>query len=671
MADSKTTLTRFAGRSLARLISHVAKTSEHAYDPPGLLADLAGTHPCIVACWHGQFMMLSLLRPPGTRIAAMVARHGDAELIGEAMRAFDVDLIRGAGAGDRKKDRGGAAALRASVRALNDGYSLVMTADVPPGPARKAGIGIITIAQFSGRPIVPVAAASSRFMSFDTWSRMTLNLPYSKLAFAGGAPIRVPRDADAATLEDLRLQLETSLDDTMKRAYALAGADLDRATPLDRLAAGAPPPPGLALKTYRAALSGLRPAVPLLHKYRARRGKEDPARQGERFGIASRARPAGQLVWVHAASVGETNAALPVIERMLAGNVALNVLLTTGTTTSAALAARRLPERAFHQYVPLDAAQYVARFLDHWKPNLAIFTESEIWPNLILEASARKIPMTLINARMSPRSMKRWRRSARLGRPLFSRFALVLAQNDRIARVIRFLGAPEVITSGNIKIDAPAPPVDLAALANLKAAAAGRPVWLAASTHHGEERIIGEAHIAMRRTLPGLLTVIVPRHPERAGELATTLGALGLKTEKRTETAVPAPETDVYIADTIGELGTFYALVPVAFVGGSLVPHGGQNPIEAVRHHVAVLSGPHTHNFQDSFSALQRAKGTVVVTSAEELAREALKLMQDDEARAATLKGAESALQSLAGGMERTLAALAPYLAEPAKGSLP
>lgn len=662
MADSKTKLTRFAGRSLARLIRHVGRTSDIVYDPPDLMQKLTGAHPAIVASWHGQFMMLVMLKPREVPVSAMVARHGDAELIGEAMRMFGVELIRGAGAGDRKKDRGGAAALRGSVRALNDGSSIVMTADIPPGPARKCGIGIIMMAQLSGRPIMPFGVASSRFTSLDTWSRMTINLPYSKLAFAMGEPVYVPRDADSATLERLRGEVEAALNDAMVRAYKLAGADIKRATPLDMLAAAQPPAPGRGLRTYAKSVSVLRPLAPLLLKYRAGKGKEDPARRNERLGQPSRPRPAGRLVWVHAASVGETNVALPVIERMIEDNPGLNVMLTTGTMTSAALAARRLPKDAFHQFIPLDAPEYVAGFLDHWRPDAAIFTESEIWPNLILAAAGRKIPLALINARMSPRSMKRWRRSAKLGRQLFAHFDVALAQNDRVARVLRILGTPRVITSGNLKIDAPPPPVDETALAKLREAIGARPVMLASSTHKGEDAIVGQAHAILRRTLPDLLTIIVPRHPDRAAAIAKELEELDLRCERRSVAPVPSSECAIYVADTIGELGTFYALSPVAFIGGSLIPHGGQNPIEAVRHSAAVLTGPHTHNFVEAYAALTKADGAGIVTTAEELASAALRLLTDEAARTSALKGADAAVQSLSGALETTIAALQPFL---------
>ena len=662
MAGMKSAVVRLGGRTLAGLISHIAKSSKIVYEPADLKARLRATHPCIIASWHGQFMMLCQLHPGDIKVSAIVARHGDAEFVAEAMRHFNTDLIRGAGAGDRKRDRGGAAALRGAVKALQDQASLVMTADIPPGPARTAGIGIITIARMSGCPIVPVAAATSRFKSFDTWSRMTVNLPYSNLAFVGGEPIHVPRDADAALMEELRKKLETALNDVTVRAYDLVGADVKRATPLDQLAAQSPPPPGAGLRFYKRALSLLRPAVPLLLNVRERQGKEDKSRRGERLGFAGRRRPDGKLIWFHAASVGETNSILPLIDEILLADACANVLLTTGTTTSAGIAAQRLPDRAIHQYVPLDVPEYTARFLDHWRPNLSIFTESDIWPNLVLATAERAIPLALINARMSPRSMRRWRKNARTGRPLFSRFNVVLAQNPGVARTIKQLGAPNVIIAGNLKIDAPPPPVNLDMLAALKEAVGNRPLLLAASTHPGEDGIIASAHAAIAVDAPDLLTIIVPRHPDRGPALVGEMAGRGLRTELRSLTPQPSPQAQVYIADTIGELGTFYALCPIALLGGALIEHGGQNPIEAIRHGAVVLTGPHHHNFREIYDELLRLGGAREIKSADELARAVKSLMSNSEDAAKMRKGAEAALANLGGAMKKTITALEPFL---------
>ena len=661
--DTTRKLNRLAGRALASMISLVKRTSRAVYEPENALVRLAGDHPCIVAVWHGQFMMSSGFRPsPDTKVAAMVARHGDAELIGAAMARFGVELIRGAGAGGRRKDRGGAYALRQAVRYLKDGYSIVMTADVPPGPARRAGMGIVMMARLSGRPIVPCAAATSRFKSLNTWSRMTINLPGSKLAYVAGDPIWVPPDAGETELEVARVQLERALNAATTRAYEIAGADVARATPQGADADAPPAAPDFRLKAYRASMSLLRPLTPLLLKLRERSGKEDPRRRGERLGIASTARPNGVLCWVHAASVGETNAVLPVIEALSNARPDLNFLLTTGPVTSAGLAARRLGPRAVHQYVPLDAPEYAARFLEHWKPDLAVFTESEIWPSLILETAARNIPIALVNGRLSHRSRRRWQRNKTTAMPLFGRFNIVLAQNDRLATGFSALGARNVHSVGNLKIDAPPPPVDLNELERLKTALGARPVFAAASTHEGEEETIAAAHRALTRQFEDLCTIIAPRHPERGTALAETLKNLGFNVAQRSLGAVPGPRTDIYIADTIGELGTLYALAPVAFVGGSLIDRGGQNPIEAVRHGVAVLTGPHWQNFRDAYRTLLRHDGAIEIKSSADIAAAVTKLFESPAELQRMRAGATQALSTLSGALDKTVAALLRYL---------
>ena len=660
---------RLSGQGLARLIRLVARTSSIVTEPPDLKAQLRAAHPIILATWHGQFMMTCQLKPDDVPVSAMVARHGDAEFIGEAMAAFGVDLIRGAGAGERKKDRGGAYALRASVSALVGGAgrpssSLVMTADVPPGPARRAGEGIITIARLSGCPIVPVAAATTHYKAFRTWSRLTINLPFSKLAFVGGRPISVPRDADADLLEKLRLELENSLNAIMARAYQLAGADPARATPPNLNST--PGRPGSLLKTYALAMSAAEHLSGRLLAYRERRGKEDGTRLDERRGIAIVARPSGPLVWVHAASVGETNAVLPLIEDMIKVRPDLHVLLTTTTVTSAAVAAKRLPSRALHQFIPLDTPRYSGRFLEHWQPDLAIFTESEIWPNLILAISDRRIPLGLVNGRMSPKSFKLWKRISGMADQLFGRFDVILAQNEKLARWFRDVGGRQVIPVGNLKADAPPPPVEPAKLAQFREALAGRACFLAASTHDGEEAIIASAHQELAREFAGFCTIIAPRHPQRGAVIAQALEAQGFKVARRSQGELFSVDTDIYIADTIGELGTLYAACRVAFVGGSLVERGGQNPIEAIALGCALLTGPSTYNFRDEYGALFKAGGVVEVKSSAELASTVAKLIADPAGSLSLNERAVHALSELKGALPRSLALLLPLLPPPA-----
>jgi 3-deoxy-D-manno-octulosonic-acid transferase len=600
------------------------------------------------------------LLPEGFPLATMVARHGDAEFIGRALEGFDISLIRGAGAGERKRDRGGVAALRGAVAALEDGRAIAMTADVPPGPARKAGLGIITLARLSGRPIVPVGMASSRNKVLNTWSRFTINLPYSRLSLVVGEPILVDETASSDVMEQRRQLLEAELDRLTRRAWVVAGSDPGRIYGDASNAAR----PGWRLRTYGAAMSLAGAGAGLALAWRQRQGKEDPARRDERLGIGGTPRPDGPLAWFHAASIGETNAVLPVIRALGVRRPDLRLLLTTGTVTSADLAKERLPEGAIHQYVPLDVPAYVARFLDHWQPDLALFTESEIWPSLILDASRRGIPICLLNARLSPRSFARWRRRPDVARPLFERLDLVLAQNEKLARRFAELGARHALSVGNLKIDAPAPPINPSALAALRTAIDGRPLLIAASTHSGEDEVIASAHGLLAAQRHGFMTIIAPRHPDRGPSIVDMLRARGLGATLRSKGALPDRTSDIYVADTIGELGTLYALGPLAFVGGSLVEHGGQNPIEAVRHGAAVLTGPHWHNFHDEYRAMLRYKGALEVRSASDLAEAVGRLMSSPAELDAMRAGARTALESLSGALERTLDAIFPHLPE-------
>jgi 3-deoxy-D-manno-octulosonic-acid transferase len=343
----------------------------------------------------------------------------------------------------------------------------------------------------------------------------------------------------------------------------------------------------------------------------------------------------------------------------------VELLLTTGTVTSATFVASRLPERCRHQYVPLDSPPLVGAFLDHWRPSIAVFTEQEIWPNLIRAVSRRGIPLALVNARMSETSFLRWQRRGAVAEALFSRFSVVVAQNEELAERFRRLGAIRCVAAGNLKVDAPPPPVDRSAFAALDAALSRRPRFLAASTHSGEEEAAVAAHRRLRAVHPGLVTIVAPRHPERGEAIAAVVAAAGLRVARRSADELPGPETDVYVADTIGELGTLYASAPLAFIGGSLVPHGGQNPIEAVHHGAAVLAGPYTHNFADAFRALVAADGARIVPDAEGLAAAVAELLREPERLAAMRAGASRALSALSGALERTAAILLPLLPEP------
>lgn len=655
-------LTSWGSSLLAHYIRFVYNTSRVIYDPQDAEAFLCTHTPVIMATWHGQFLMTVKLKPAQKPVNVMVARHKDAELIGQALMKFDVGLVRGAGAGSRRKNRGGAKALRDCVKVLQDSTSIVMTADVPPGPARVCGKGIITMAKMSGRPILPAAVATQRFLTLNTWSRFTLNLPFSKMAFVLSDPVFVPQDADEDTCEVYRQQVENTLNEITRKAYALAGSNFIKATPASALQDTDPVSMPLSLKTYTFFTNLARSAAPYILSYRAKRGKEDLSRQNERLGQPRRPRPKGDVLWFHAASVGETNAALPVITELNARHPNLHFLLTTGTTTSAKLAEKRLPDNATHQYIPFDAPSYVTNFLEHWKPKLAFFMESEIWPNFIMQTKKAGIPLFLLNARMSQKSFRKWRKNSKIANFLFGSFSLILTQNRKLTNNFRFLGGRNVITAGNLKIDAPALPVSQTNLDALQTATSKRTLFFAASTHHPEEGLILKAHTILKDDFPDLLTIIAPRHPNRAQELVSLFEENKLHFRQRSRHELPTANTDIYLADTIGELGTFYALSPISFIGGSLVPHGGQNPIEAIRLGSSVLTGKHVANFQDAYRALFKAGGACEIHAPEDLASTFHSLQKDPEKHEKLNIQAQAVLETLSGALPHTLDALAPYL---------
>ncbi|MBX9648605.1 MAG: 3-deoxy-D-manno-octulosonic acid transferase [Xanthobacteraceae bacterium] len=416
----------------------------------------------------------------------------------------------------------------------------------------------------------------------------------------------------------------------------------------------------MTLRVYRKLSSAMVPLSPALINRRLKLGKEDPARVGERRGVSADVRPVGPLVWIHGASVGEVLAAAALIEKLRALN--LRILLTSGTVTSAAIVAKRFPADVIHQYVPYDSPRYVARFLDHWRPSLALFIESDLWPNLILSSAARRLPMVLINGRMSQRSFPRWRRVSGTISALLGRFELCLAQSQLDGERFAALGSPNVTVTGNLKLDVPAPPADANKLEGLMSVTRGRPVVVAASTHPGEEEILVETHKTLAGFFPKLLTVIVPRHADRGPAISSMIAASGLKAALRSREELPTAATDIYVADTMGEMGLFYRLAPIVFMGGSLVAHGGQNPIEAVKLGASVVHGPHVFNFTDVYEALDAAGGARKADTKEALVKQLGQLLADPKVREVQLAASERVVEQLGGALERTLTALEPYL---------
>jgi 3-deoxy-D-manno-octulosonic-acid transferase len=398
----------------------------------------------------------------------------------------------------------------------------------------------------------------------------------------------------------------------------------------------------------------------LLFLMRSRSGKEIPARKGERFGYSGVPRPEGQLVWIHAASVGETMSVLSLVERL--SGPGRTVLLTTVTVTAAELAEQRLPHGALHQFVPYDAPGPLNRFLSFWAPDLVMVVESEIWPCLFHEVHRSGTPFVLLNGRLSDRSLKAWTRLPDVARHLFQSLDLVLAQSDADAGRFRRLGCARVETPGNLKFDADDPVADAAEVARLASMAGERPVWLAALTHPGEDEIALDAFKVLRNAFPDLLMILVPRHPARADTIADLVHGKGLETSRRSLAGVITPSTDVYLGDTLGEMGLYYRLAPVTFLGGSFNDAGGHNPVEAALAGSALVTGPRVSNARALYKEFWIADAATRAETPADLAECLAALLREPGAAARQAHRARTLVGEGRGALERTLVQLAPYL---------
>jgi 3-deoxy-D-manno-octulosonic-acid transferase len=632
----------------------------------------------------------------------LISGHRDGRIIADAVGHFGITSIAGS------SSRGGLAALRAMIKQLKNGDCVGITPDGPRGPAMQASQGIVAAARLAQVPIIPLAYATRRRRVMRSWDRFYFPFPFTEGLHLWGEPIEVPADSDDAAMERYRQFVEDRLNALGNEADRRMGHDpltFTASLPLppgpstsaqegrgegsssafgaaDHASSDSPHPAlsprervqeGCAVKggertmnalaAYRGVTTMLGPLLPLYLAARRARGKEDRARFGERLGHAGTTRPPGPLAWLHAASVGEAASLLSLIERLNRERPALNLLVTTGTVTSARLLETRLPAgQARHQFVPVDRPLYVRRFLDHWRPDLAIWVESELWPNLVAATQARGIPTVLLNGRVSQRSYKRWRRWPGLIAPLLGRFALCLAQDAAQAVRLVELGARNAGTVGDLKSAAAPLPADAHELAQLGAEIDARPRWLAASTHQGEEDAVAAAHRKVQPRHPGLLTIIAPRHPVRATEIAASLRSQGLGVARRSQGDAITAAVAIYLADTLGEMGLFYRLADIAFIGGSLTPVGGHNPLEAALLGSAILHGPDMSNCAAAAHQLAQAGGAIAIGGTDELAAALDRLLADPTERRRRSKAAGAVAARDNGVLDSVLTRLAPYL---------
>ncbi len=383
---------------------------------------------------------------------------------------------------------------------------------------------------------------------------------------------------------------------------------------------------------YKKAIKLLFPLIKLYINKRKKKGKEDIDRFNERMGQAEISRPQGKLIWMHGASVGEALSMIPLIDKILADAPKSKIMITTGTITSAKIIASRITSnKVIHQYIPIDHPNIVSSFLNHWQPDLVLWFESEFWPSMVSEIGNRKIPLILLNGRISDKSFKNWGKFNGLIKEMLSNFTLCLGQTPTDAERLKILGAKKSASYGNLKYAASPLPFNQKELEAIRKSTGNRPLWLASSTHDNEEERITKIHKKLAKKHKNLLTIIVPRHPQRGPEILDNLQKTDSKLNigLRSKGDKISKATNIYIADTIGELGLFYRLAKIVFIGGSLVPHGGQNPLEPARLEDTVIIGPYYHNFTDMINKAKKQKAILQTNTEDGLYKHIDKLLED------------------------------------------
>ncbi|WP_170478922.1 3-deoxy-D-manno-octulosonic acid transferase [Ruegeria arenilitoris] len=406
--------------------------------------------------------------------------------------------------------------------------------------------------------------------------------------------------------------------------------------------------PTLLYHLYCGVTSIIAPFAWRVVRKKLEAAKVPAERQRERLGHASLPRPNGRLIWFHAASVGESLSVLSLITKMGERLPDAEFLITSGTPTSALLIEKRMPPRTRHQYPPLDSADSVRRFLNHWRPDAGIFVESEIWPRLIVESSKRSVALALLNARMSKKSVNGWKKHPQTSSFILAQFRLFLTQNSNTAANLISMGAAaDRVQSGtNLKSFSDPLPVDQASLTDIRRQISDRPVWIASSTHAGEEEYVLDAHKELLKRWPDLLLLLIPRHPERRDEISELIRKLGFSYTLRTAKEAISTDTQVYVADTLGETGTWYALCPIVFLGGSLKEIGGHNPFEPAQAGAAIITGPGFFNFAETFAPLISFGGAVEVKTSLDLSHAVAKWLGDPSALADAQAAAQSCVNT-------------------------
>ncbi|NHO19972.1 DUF374 domain-containing protein [Acetobacter oeni] len=599
----------------------------------------AGQTGLLVAFWHEELALSPVLwwwtepQNPSMRLHVLISRNRDAQLMTDVIAPWRISAIHGSS--DRKgKNKGGAAALRRIRALLREGHVVTVMPDGPKGPRRQVQQGVLALAGQLGAPIIPLGIMC-RCFRVKSWDRMVVPLPFGRGRIVCGTPVNVERGEREEARKTLTNALNAASESASRPVTENIGHLRLRPMPGRSVAEGDLRTPTTRGRVGNAGSSRLwawlatiiAPGLTVMLRVRQRRGKEVRERLRERMGLAA-AVPgaAGKLVWLHAASVGETVSVIPVIRALLENEPPLRVLVTTGTVTASRLLAREFLAdesvgRVVHQFVPLDVPRWVKRFLAKWQPDCLVLTESELWPNMIAACGVAGIPVAVINGRMSSRTLAGWRRVPSVVQRVMNGLAWVAARSQEDAARFRELGAAPVFFDGDLKMAAAPLTCDPVLMEQVQKLLGGRPVWVAASTHAGEEESILEAAALLRVSFPDLLTIIAPRHPVRGAELARLVIKQGLMKSivpRRSENSWPTAGDSVWVFDTLGELGILFRLTRIVFMGNSLFPAkgGGHNPFEPARFGCAIATGPQIGNFEEAFADLGHAV-TVVRTPGE------------------------------------------------------
>lgn len=539
----------------------------------------------VVAFWHRSLALSPALwfwaRPQEPRLALrfLVSRNPDGVLIANIVRPWGIIGIHGSSS-KKGKDKGGAAALRTALKEIQSGSIVGITPDGPRGPAEQVQPGAIVLSRLAQCPVVPLGMACTS-LRLPSWDRLVFPLPFGRGALIMGEPLFQP---DATILQNALNDVSLNAESVVRHQQS-----------------------NLADHLWRVAGTLMAPALTVMLRIRLHRGRELPGRLRERMGLERTGprrghRPPGQLLWIHAASVGETLCALPLADALLKARPDMRILFTTATVTGSEIVARHplYEQRIIHRFIPHDVSRWLRRFLNLWQPEGAIFVESELWPGIIAACSRRDIPVMLVNGRLSDRSARLWTRLGEPARHMMKRLSWVAARGPEDAARFRALGALPIYEDGDLKQDAPPLVYDKTEYARLKTLIGVRPVFVAASTHPGEEELVLQAAEKARKLQPDLLTIIVPRHPARGAELAARFDL-----PRRTAGQDPTPQTQIWLADTLGELGLFYRLADRCFLGNSLVEKGGgHNPFEPLRLGIPTATGPKMENWREAMATV-------------------------------------------------------------------